>query len=99
MNLSLDDISDLNIDTLGIDPHTEAGQKELMQYAFIEDALSEEDAIESMYYPYGRSNKWDNIYNKWFAMDLTKTGGSPSHLMMLTWVLTGPFIWAYHKVK
>jgi len=99
MNLDLDDTSEMNIQSLGIDPRTKAGQKELMQFAFVEDALSEEDAMESMLYPYGSPSKWETFYNKWFAIDLTKTGGSPSYLMALTWVLTGPFVWAYHNVK
>jgi len=99
VNLDLDEIAELNEKLLGIDISTEAGKQEIRELAFIEDALSEEDAIESMYYPYGRASKWNNFYNKWFSMDLTKTGGFPSHLMMLTWVLTGPFVWAYHKVK
>lgn len=62
-------------------------------------AISEEDAIESMYYPYGRPSKWDLFYDKWFSMDLNKTGGSPSYLMVLTWVLTTPFIWISQRAK
>ena len=99
MNLDLDDIAEMNIHSLGIDTRTEAGRKELMQLAFVEDALSEEDAIESMYYPHGRPSKWDLFYDKWFSMDLTKTGGSPSYFMMLTWVLSAPFVWVYNKRK
>jgi hypothetical protein len=98
VNLDLDDIAEINMHSLGIDTRTEAGRKELMQLAFVEDALSEEDAIESMYYLHGRPSKWDFFYDKWFSMDLTKTGGSPSHLMVLTWILTTPFIWIYRKV-
>lgn len=64
--------------------------------AFVEDAISEEDAIESMLYPYGRPSKWDHFYNKWFSMDLNK---SPSYLMMLTLIVSAPFIWGYNKVK
>jgi hypothetical protein len=97
MNLSFDDISNMNIAALGIDTTTKAGQKELMQFAFVEDALSEEDAIESMLYPHGRPSKWETFYNKWFAIDLTKTGGSPSYLMILTWIILAPFIWISHK--
>jgi len=99
VNLDLDDIAEMNIHSLGIDTRTEAGRKELMQLAFVEDALSEEDAIESMHYPHGRPSKWNYFHNKWFSMDLTKTGGSPSYLMTITWVLTVPFIWVYHKTK
>lgn len=96
MNLDLDDIAEMNMHSLGIDTKTEAGRKELMQLAFVEDALSEEDAIESMYYPHGRPNKWDLFYDKWFSMDLNK---SPSYLILLTLVLTGSFVWIYHKAK
>ena len=99
MNLDLDDIAEMNMHSLGIDTRTEAGRKELMQLAFVEDALSEEDAIESMYYPHGRPSKWNDFHHKWFSMDLTKTGGSPSYLMTITWVLTAPFMWVYYKTK
>jgi len=98
MNLDLDDIAELNEKLLGIDTRTEAGKQEIRELAFVEDAISEEDAIESMYYPYGRPSKWNIFHNKWFSMDLTKTGGSPSHLMVLTCILTAPFIWIYRKV-
>jgi len=93
MNLSLDDISDMHIKDLGFDPFrlTKADRKELMQYAFVEDALSEEDAIESQLYPYGRPSKWNEFYNKWLALDLTRTGGFPSVLLGTLFVLTAPF--------
>ena len=88
MNLDLDDIADMNIQSLGIDTRTEAGKKEIRELAFVEDALSEDDAIESMFYPYGRPSKWDLIYNKWFSMDLTNTGGFPSYLMILSFLFS-----------
>ena len=97
MNIDLDEIAELNEKLFGIDTRTEARKQEIRELAFVEDAISEEDAIESMYYPYGRPSKWNNFHNKWFSMDLTKTGGSPSYLMVLTWILTAPFIWVYHK--
>ncbi len=90
MNLSLDDISDMNIAALG------DGQKELMQYAFIEDALSYEDAIESMLYPDGRPSKWSLFYDKWLAFDFNK---EPSYLMIATLIISIPFLWLYHKTK
>ena len=99
MNLDLNEIAELNEKLLGIDTRAESGKQEIRELAFVEDALSEEDAIESMYYPYGKPNKWDLIYEKWFNMDLTRSSGFPSYLMMLTWVLTAPFIWLYHKSK
>ena len=99
MNLDLDEIAGLNEKLLGIDTRTEAGKQEMRELAFVEDAISEDDAIESMYYPYGRPSKWDLFYDKWFALDLTKTGGSPSYFMMLTWVLSAPFVWVYNKRK
>ena len=93
MNLSLDDISDMHIKDLGFNPFhlTEADRKELMQYAFVEDALSDEDAIESQLYPYGRLSKWNEFYNKWLALDLTRTGGSPSVLLGTLLVFASPF--------
>jgi len=96
MNLSLDDISNMNIAALGIDLDTKQGQKELLQYSFVEDALSYEDAIESMHYPYGRPSKWGLFYDKWFTMNLNKF---PSYLMILTLCVSAPFIWGYNKVK
>jgi len=99
MNLDFNDIAELNDKLLGIDTSTEAGREEIRELAFVEDALSEEDAIESMYYPYGRASKWDDFYNKWFSMDITETGGFPSYFMMLTWVLSAPFVWVYNKRK
>jgi len=65
--------------------------------AFSEDALSEKDAIHAAYHPYGDPygenypTKWDNFYNKWLALDLTRTGGSPSVLLTTLFVLTAPF--------
>jgi hypothetical protein len=65
--------------------------------AFSEDALSEKDAINAAYHPYGDPygenypTKWDNFYNKWLALDLTRTGGSPSVLLTTLLVLTAPF--------
>lgn len=61
--------------------------------AFVEDALSEEDAIIATWYPHGENypTKWDSVYNKWFALDLTRTGGYPSVLLMTLLVLTAPF--------
>ena len=99
MNLDLDEIAGLNEKLLGIDTRTEAGKQEMRELAFVEDAISEDDAIESMYYPYGRPSKWDLFYDKWFALDLTEIGGSPSYLIILTWVLSAPFVWLYHKIR
>lgn len=96
MNLDLDDIAEMNIQTLGIETRTEAGKEEIRKMAFVEDAISEEDAIESMLYPYGRPSKWELFYEKWFSMDLNK---SPSYLMILTLIVSAPFIWSYNKVK
>lgn len=96
MNLDLDDIAEMNIQTLGIDTRTEAGREEIRKMAFAEDAISEEDAIESMLYPYGRPSKWELFYDKWFAMDLNK---SPSYLMMLTMIVSAPFVWGYRKIR
>lgn len=65
--------------------------------AFTEDALSEKDAISAAYRPYGDPygenypTEWDNFYNKWLALDLTRTGGFPSVLLMSLLVLTAPF--------
>ena len=61
--------------------------------AFTEDALSEKDAISAAWHPYGENypTKWDNFYNKWLALDLTRTGGFPSVLLMSLLVLTAPF--------
>lgn len=94
MNLDLDDIAEMNIQILGIDTRTEAGREEIRRMAFVEDAISEEDVIESMFYPYGRPSKWELFDDKWFTMNLNK---SPSHLMMLTLILSAPFIWGYNK--
>jgi len=64
--------------------------------AFTEDALSEKDAISAAYHPYGDPygenypTEWDNFYNKWFALDLSRTGGFPSVLLMSLFVLTAP---------
>ncbi len=61
--------------------------------AFREDALSEQDAISAAYYPYGENypTKWDNFYNKWLALDLSRTRGFPSVLLGALLVLTAPF--------
>ena len=65
--------------------------------AFREDALSEQDAISAAYHPYGDPygenypKKWDNFYNKWLALDLSRTGGFPSVLLSALLVLTAPF--------
>jgi len=81
--------------------------------AFVEDALSEKDAISAAWHPYGDPygenypTKWDNFYNKWLALDLTRTGGSPSVLLTTLLVLTAPFtlskIWIVdpllHKIR
>ena len=96
MNLDLDDIAAMNIQSLGIDTRTEADKKEIRELTFVEDALVEEDVIESMLYPYGRPSKLDLFCDKWFAIDLTKTGGYPSYPMILTWILTAPL---YYKIK
>lgn len=74
----------------------QAGKEEIRRMAFVEDAISEEDAIESMLYPYGRPSKWKLFYDTWFVMDLNK---SPSYLMMLTLIVSTPFVWSYNKVK
>jgi len=64
---------------------------------FTEDALGEKDAIYAAWHPYGDSygenypTKWDNFYNKWLALDLSRTGGFPSVLLMSLLVLTAPF--------
>ena len=99
MNLDLDDIVELNEKLLGIDTSTEAGKQELRELAFVEDAISEEDAIESMYYPNGKPSKWNLFYDKWFSIDLTRTEGSPSRLMMLTWILSVPFVVVYKNIQ
>lgn len=95
MNLDLDDIAEMNIQTLGIDTRTETGKEEIRRMAFVEDAISEEDAIESMLYPYGRPSKWELFYEKWFTMDLNK---SPSYLMMLILIVSSPFIYLKNKI-
>ncbi len=65
--------------------------------SFVEDALSEKDAISVAYHPYGDSygenypTSWDNFYNKWLALDLSRTGGYPSVLLTTLFVLTAPF--------
>lgn len=65
--------------------------------AFVEDALSEKDAINAAYFPYGdpyRKNyptSWDNFYNKWLALDLSRTGGFPSVLLGTFLMFTAPF--------
>ncbi|SFV50531.1 hypothetical protein MNB_SV-8-1182 [hydrothermal vent metagenome] len=61
--------------------------------AFREDALSEKDAISAAYYPYGENcpTAWDNFYNKWLALDLSRTGGFPSVLLGTLLVITAPF--------
>ena len=65
--------------------------------AFREDALSEKDAISAAYHPYGDPygenypTSWDNFYNKWLALDLSRTGGYPSVLLSTLLVLTAPF--------
>ena len=65
--------------------------------AFREDALSEKDAIRAAYHPYGDPygenypTEWDNFYNKWLALDLSRTGGFPSVLLSTLLVLTAPF--------
>ena len=65
--------------------------------AFVEDALSEQDAISSAWYPCGDPyeenypTKRDNFYNKWLSLDLSRTGGYPSVLLMTFFVLTAPF--------
>jgi len=74
---------------------TQAEARELG--AFTEDALSEKDAMSAAYHPYGDPygenypTKWDNFYNKWLALDLTRTGGFPSVLLGTLLVLTAPF--------
>ena len=74
---------------------TQAEARELG--AFTEDALSEKDAIQAAYHPYGDPygenypTKWDSFYNKWLALDLTRTGGYPSVLLGTLLVLTAPF--------
>jgi len=65
--------------------------------AFREDTLSEQDAISAAWHPYGDPygenypTEWDNFYNKWLALDLTRTGGFPSVLLSTLFVLTAPF--------
>jgi len=65
--------------------------------AFTEDTLSELDAISAAWHPYGDPygenypTKWDNFYNKWLALDLTRTGRFPSVLLGTLFVLTAPF--------
>ena len=74
--------------------HQEFTQEEARELgAFTEDALSEKDAINAAWHPYGENypTEWDNFYNKWLALDLTKTGGFPSVLLMSLLVLTAPF--------
>ena len=65
--------------------------------AFVEDALSEKDAITAALHSYedfyeeNYPTKWDNVYNKWVALDLSRTGGFPSVLLMSLLVLTASF--------
>jgi len=65
--------------------------------AFVEDALSEKDAISAAWHPYGDSyddnypTKQDHFYNKWLALDLSRTGGFPSVLLMSLLLLTASF--------
>jgi hypothetical protein len=65
--------------------------------AFVEDAISENDILDSTLYPYGNfyaenyPTKWDTFYNKWFSLDLSRTGGFPSVSLMALFVLTSPF--------
>lgn len=54
MNLNEDDVLELIDDKLGV---TEEIKKVLEETAFEEDALSTEDAVESMMYPNGRYEK------------------------------------------
>ncbi len=54
MNLNEDDVLELIDDKLGV---TEETKKVLEETAFEEDALSTEDAIESMMYPNGSYEK------------------------------------------
>lgn len=73
--------------------------------AFVEDALSEKDAITAalhLYDDFYEENypiKWDNFYNKWLSLDLSRTGGYPSVLLTILFVLTTPFtlskIWIF----
>jgi len=60
--------------------------------AFKEVALSEQDAIHAVQYPYGKNHPsaWDNFYNKWLAMDLTRTGGFPSVSLVVLLIITAP---------
>jgi len=77
--------------------------------AFVEDALSEKDAITAALHSYedfyeeNYPTKWDNFYNKWLALDLSRTGGYPSVLLMSLLVLTAPFmlskIWVINPIK
>ncbi len=90
MNLSLDDISDMNIAGLGIDSDTIQGQKELLQYTFVKDA------IESMNYSSGRPSKWSLFYDKWLAFNFNK---EPSYLIIITLTISMPFLWLHHKIK
>ena len=74
--------------------YQEFTQEEAREFgAFREDALSEQDAISAAYYPYGENypTAWDNFYNKWLALDLSRTGGFPSVLLSTLLVLTSPF--------
>ena len=76
--------------------------------AFTEDALSEKDAISAVWHPYGDPygenypTAWDNFYNKWLALDLTRTGRFPSISLIILSVLTAPFtlskIWIMHPI-
>ena len=54
MNLNEDDVLELIDDKLGV---TEETKKVLEETAFEEDALSTEDAVESMMYPNGGYEK------------------------------------------
>ncbi len=65
--------------------------------AFAEDALSEQDIITATLHSYedcyeeNYPTKWDHFYNKWVALDLSRTGGFPSVLLSTLFVLTAPF--------
>ena len=65
--------------------------------AFVEDALSEKDAITAALHSYedfyeeSYPIKWDNFYNKWLSLDLSRTGGYLSVLLTTLFVLTAPF--------
>ena len=77
--------------------------------AFTEDALSEQDVISAAWHPYENlygenyPTKWDKFYNKWFALDLTRTEGAPSALLWIGLIVTAPItlskIWIYDPIK